>query len=326
MKKQLLYVLRTAENAVSGQELCDRFHVSRTTIWKYMNQLKEEGYEIEAVQNKGYALKACPDTVSAWEVGSRLMDSCFLQEVYGYDSIESTNKTARELVESGETTPFLVLAEEQTGGKGRRGRSWDSPAGTGIFMTYCLRPPIQPAKASVLTLVAGLAVAEAIEEVTGISGAIKWPNDVVIDGCKVCGILTEMSAEPDTISHIEVGIGINVNMQSFPEELAGKATSLALQAGRTICRPYLVEVVTRKFACYYEQFLERQDMSLLKEAYTKRLINKDKVVRIEQGKSQYTAIARGISEDGELIVELEDGTEKKVLSGEVSVRGVYGYV
>jgi BirA family biotin operon repressor/biotin-[acetyl-CoA-carboxylase] ligase len=326
MKKELLYALRTAEAAVSGQELCDRLGVSRTAIWKNMNQLKEAGYEIEATTNKGYVLKHCPDSVAAWEVGSRLMDFPFLAEVYGYDSIESTNKTAKELAENGHETPFLVLCEEQTGGRGRRGRSWVSPRNTGIFMTYCLQPDITPAKASVLTLVAGLAVSEAIDEVTGLESQIKWPNDVVIDGKKVCGILTEMSAEPDQISHIEVGIGINVNMESFPEEIAKTATSLKIQSGQTVSRASLVEQITRCFAKYYSLFIETQDMSSMLDIYTKRLVNKDNVVLIEQGKTKFRGIARGINEDGELLVELEDKTMRTVMSGEVSVRGVYGYV
>ncbi len=326
MKEQILYVLRTSETAVSGQELSEQLQVSRTAVWKTIRQLQEEGYQIEATQNRGYRLLAGPDMVSAWEVGSRLMDFHFLEDIYGFESVESTNKTAKELAEAGKQAPFLVLTKKQTGGRGRRGRSWSSAEDGAVMMSYCLKPEIEPAKASVLTLAAGLAVSEAIDEVTGLASQIKWPNDVIIAGKKICGILTEMSAEPDAVSHIVVGIGINVNVESFPDELKEKATSVFLEAKKRISRAELIAAVTRKFARCYEQFLIRQDMSALKEAYQVRLVNLDQVVQIERGGQSYRAVARGITDDGALLVEQKDGTMQEVLSGEVSVRGVYGYV
>ena len=218
-------MLRDTDGYVSGQELCNKFGVSRTAIWKVINQLKEAGYEIEAAQNKGYHLIAAPDVMTEAELESLKNTQWAGCEIYCFDSIDSTNTKAKELAEAGHPSGTLVVADQQTLGRGRRGRSWESPAGTGIFMTLMLKPDINPNNASMLTLVAAMATARAITEVTGEAAQIKWPNDIVMNGKKVVGILTEMSAQFDYINHIVVGIGINVHNEEFPEEIAMASAS-----------------------------------------------------------------------------------------------------
>ena len=220
MKEKILKCLREAEDYVSGQELCQMFDVSRTAIWKVMNQLKEEGYVIDAVKNKGYRLVQTPDLVTADEVESLLETSWAARPVVYEEEQASTNQTAKMLAEQGASHGTLVVAERQVSGRGRRGRPWHSPKGSGIWMSILLRPQIHPMSASMLTLVAAMAVYDAIS--SRVEGcAIKWPNDIVIDGRKVCGILTEMSSELDNIHYVVIGIGINVNTDEGEGSQAG---------------------------------------------------------------------------------------------------------
>ena len=197
MKAEILRLLRETDGYVSGQELCNQFGVSRTAVWKAINQLKEAGYEIEAVQNKGYHLVSVPDRMDEVELASIRKTEWAGAETYYFDKIDSTNTKAKELAEEGHPSGTFVVADQQTAGKGRRGRSWDSLPGTGIYMTLMLKPDINPNHASMLTLVTAMAVANAMHRVTGAEALIKWPNDIVINGKKICGILTEMSAQFD---------------------------------------------------------------------------------------------------------------------------------
>ena len=192
-------------------------------------------------------------------------------------------------------------------------------------MTLLLKPDIPPLKASMLTLPAGMAVCQALREITGIPAMIKWPNDIVINGKKICGILTEMSAEMDSINHIVIGIGINVNNPEFPEDIRQVATSALLETGKPFRRSEIIAGVMAWFEKYYNTFLQTSDLSLLKEEYNSLMINTNRKVLVIRPDEQYEAIARSIDDDGELIIE-RDGVRAKVLSGEVSVRGVYGYV
>ena len=195
MKTELLAALRNSDGYVSGQELCETLGVSRTAVWKVMQKLKAEGYEIEAVSNKGYRLISSPDVLSAEELESIRKTSWAGQEIVYYDVTDSTNVQAKRIAEEGGMHGTLVVADRQESGKGRRGRGWDSPKNTGIFMTMLLRPTVKPDEASMLTLVAAMAVAKGIRLYTGLPAGVKWPNDIVINGKKVCGILTEMNTE-----------------------------------------------------------------------------------------------------------------------------------
>lgn len=326
MKEEILRLLRSADGYISGQELCNRFGVSRTAVWKAINQLKEAGYEIEAQQNKGYRLMAAPDLMTEAEIKSLMHTEWVAKEVLYFDTIDSTNTKAQELAEKGYQSGTLVVADKQESGKGRRGRSWVSPSGTGIFMTLMIKPDINPNNASMLTLVAALAVAKAITSVTGEEALIKWPNDIVVNGKKVCGILTEMNAQFDYINHIVVGTGINVHNESFPEEISQMASSLMIEAGgKRFHRAQIIAETMSYFEQYYDTFLKTQDLSALVREYDKLLVNRNKSVRVLDPKEPFDGKAMGITSKGELIVDTWE-SRKLVSSGEVSVRGIYGYV
>ena len=326
MKTEILRYLKEADGYISGQELCERFQVSRTAVWKVVRQLEAEGYEIEAVRNRGYRLKTAGDILSQAEILSSIRGSWAGREILYLDEVDSTNTAAKKAAENGAVHGTLVVSERQTGGKGRRGRAWDSPRGPGIFMTLSLRPNMAPVHASMLTLVAALAVADGIRECTGAESLIKWPNDIVMSGKKVCGILTEMSADPDCINYVAVGIGINVNMEEFPEEIRGVAASIFTETGKKTKRSLLISAVMAAFERYYEVFMKTTDMSGLLEDYNGKLANCGRTVRVLDPAGEYSGTAIGIDREGELLVEMEDTTVRRVLSGEVSVRGIYGYV
>lgn len=331
-RADILTWLRNSEDYVSGQQLCDRFGVSRTAVWKVINQLKEEGYQIESVPRKGYRLVESPaDVYSLSEIASRLQTVWAGRKLYFFESTGSTNPDAKRFAEEGDPHGTTVVADRQTAGRGRRGRSWSSPSGKSIYFTIVVRPAFAPDKASMITLVMALSVAQAIEEVTGLPAQIKWPNDIVVHKKKVCGILTEMSMTPemDEIQFVVAGVGVNTNHDSpeeFPEEIRETATSLKIESGVHIDRAGLLERILARFEENYDWFEKIQDLSALQEDYQAHLINMDTQVRVLDPAGEYTGISRGISERGELIVERENGERVLVYAGEVSVRGLYGYV
>ena len=328
MKTEILKILRSTDGYVSGQELCDKLGVSRTAVWKVIGSLKEEGYEIDSVSRKGYRLLSSPDVVSESEIASRILDGVFGQRVVSYEITDSTNTRAKQLAEEGAVHGTLVVANMQTAGKGRRGRSWQQEEGSVIAMSLLLRPVFSPDKASMLTLLAAHSVAGAIEAVTGLPAAIKWPNDIVINRKKTVGILTEMSlgVEQAAIDYIVIGIGINVNNTAFPEDIRDMATSLYLEKGERVSRSVLIAESMRRLEVDYEAFLETEDLSAILQDYNTHLISMNKEVRVLDPKGEYTGISRGMDAQGELLVERADGELIKVYAGEVSVRGLYGYV
>lgn len=326
MKSELLALLRESDSYLSGQELCEKFGVSRTAIWKAMGQLKKEGYVIEAVQNKGYRLLSAPDVLSREEIASRLRTRIMGKNLVYLDCTGSTNQDAKRLAEEGAPSGTLVVTDCQKEGKGRRGRGWDSPAGINIYFTLLIKPSFSPDKASMLTLVMALSVAQALEQECNIRPGIKWPNDIVAEGKKVCGILTEMTLEAEYIQSVVIGTGINVGQTEFPEELKEKATSLALVCEKPPVRSALIARIMQCFEANYEIFEQQLSLAPLRDAYQAYLVNRDREVCVLDPAGEYRGIARGIDEGGQLLVELPDGEKKTVYAGEVSVRGIYGYV
>ena len=333
MKSELLRILREAgDECVSGQSLCERFGVSRQAVWKNITQLKEKGFEIESVSNKGYKLKSEPDILNAPAIESYLPKDCICKKAVTYDTIDSTNTKAKQLAEAGEPEGILLVADEQTNGKGRRGRKWCSKKGANIFMTLLIRPKTEPKHLSGITLLAAMSVAGAIKDVCGADTKIKWPNDIVLEKKKICGILTEMSSEMNYVNYAVIGIGINVNDDDIPDELRKNASSIYLETGKITNRNKLTAKVVEKFDEYYKKFLETNDLSQVVDKYNSMLISMDSEVKVLYGmaetadpKEEETGIARGIDKDGALLVETKDGI-KSIVSGEVSVRGLYGYV
>lgn len=259
---------------------------------------------------------------------------------FRYEEVDSTNEEAKRLARQGAGHGTLVWAECQTAGKGRRGRTWHSPAGANLYMSLLLRQDLPVEDASMVTLVAALAVQEGLRQVCGLETSIKWPNDLVADGKKLCGILTELifvedeeradaqSIEASGVNRpcLVVGIGINLLQKEFPEELADRATSVALAGGRAADQEVLIGEIMNAFETYYECFRAEGDLSGLKDLYEIKLINRNRQVCVLDPKGSYEGTALGIDERGNLLVRTGDGSVKTVGSGEVSVRGLYSYV
>lgn len=326
MKTEVLRMLKEADSHISGQEICEKFNVSRTAVWKVIKQLEAEGYLIEAVRNKGYRLKVAGDILSKAEIESSMNTEWAGRNVLYFDETGSTNTEAKKAAEAGAPHGTLAVADYQNMGKGRRGKRWTSFRGVGVWMSLMIRPELPPSSASMLTLVAAMAVSEGLEKVCGLGTQIKWPNDVVADGKKICGILTEMSTELECINYVVTGIGINANMEDFPDEIKDVAASVLTLTGKTVRRSQLIGAVMEAYEKYYSLFMETCDMSNLMEPYNSRLASVNRPVRVLSPGNEYRGSALGINDAGELLVKTEDGELRRVISGEVSVRGIYGYV
>ena len=318
MRNEILRVMRSREGYVSGQELCQKFNVSRTAIWKSIRALQEDGYEIEAVPNKGYRILGYP--------ASRLSTERMGRKIRYFMKIDSTNQYCKRIAEEGAEEGTLVIADEQTAGKGRSGRQWVTPPGKAIAFSLLLRPALPPSRISMVTLVMGLSVCKAVRSLYDLPAGIKWPNDVVTSGKKLCGILTEMSAEMGQVHYVVIGVGINANLMDFPPEIADIATSIALETGRDINRAELCAEVCRQFEEDYRVFERDGNLRSLLLDYNALLLNRGRMVRVLDPRAAYSGMAEGISEEGELLVRRADNSLCQVYAGEVSVRGIYGYV
>lgn len=243
-----------------------------------------------------------------------------------YEETDSTNTRIRELAKEGLEEGTTVWADCQTAGKGRRGRSWESPAGENLYFSILLRPKLEPGKAPMLTLVMAYSIAKVLKEQENFSVQIKWPNDLILSGKKICGILTEMMLSGREVDFVIVGVGVNVNVSEFPEELQDKATSLYLEKGESFEREKLLQQILKEFDKQYKTFMQVQDLSFMQNEYNQILVNKDKEVLVLEPGNEYQAIALGINESGELLVKKDDDNIENVFAGEVSVRGIYGYV
>lgn len=340
-KQEVLRTLRESKGFVSGQELSEALGVSRAYIWKIIQKLRDEGYPVKAVTNKGYRLLPVEtDLFNEEQVAGKLHTKWAGHPLVFLEKTDSTNSEIYRLSDQGYPEGTLAVSSEQTGGKGRRGRVWVSPAGVNVYMSILLRPTLSPTQAPTATLVMALAVCEAIEDLlseeekkkAGIRTAIKWPNDIVVSVAggpwkKICGILTEMRMEETDIRDVVIGTGININQTEFPEELRETASSLKLAAGRNWNRSELTARSWDYFEKDYEQFAAFGDLRKIREAYEKRLVNTGRMVRILDPKTPFTARAGGITDSGELIVYPEDGgAPRQIGTGEISVRGVEGYV
>lgn len=243
-----------------------------------------------------------------------------------YEKIDSTNSELKRLADRGALEGTLVLAQEQEAGRGRRGRSWVTPPGSAVAMSLLLRPEIAPEHASMITLVMGLAVARACRQLYQLDAQIKWPNDIVVNGKKICGILTEMKCEGTQIDHVIVGVGINTSVQAFPAELEKTADSLHRLIEKKPDQEELIACCMREFERCYEQFLQTEDLSALTDEYNEILAGRGDSVRVLEPGNEYIGISEGINAAGELQVRRENGTLESVYAGEVSVRGICGYV
>lgn len=326
--RELLEELRRGGEAVSGQRLARHLGVSRTAVWKRLQTLQQQGYGIEARAGRGYSLKSRPDRLYPAEVQRGLATRWLGRRMIYRESVGSTNELARERARAGEPAGTIVVAEEQVGGRGRRGRGWLSPAGKGIWLSLLLRPALPPGKLGRLTLLAAVAVAEAVAGATGLRPGIKWPNDLLLAGRKFCGILLEMAGQPEAVEYVIAGIGLNVNLEraDFPEELVPVATSLALELGRPVERVPLLQAILSRFEERYEEWAlagaggeeDREDPLL--RAWREWTVTLEREVEISGPGGRLVGVARDVAADGSLLLELPDGRTEKIYVGDVSLR------
>lgn len=319
MKEALLHMLTENEGEfVSGQQISDKLDCSRTAIWKHVSELRKSGYTIEAVQKRGYRLVTSPDLVTPEEVSLYTGSGLFGKRIIYKVSVKSTQEIAHESARNGAEEGSIVLADEQTGGRGRLGRAWQSPSGTGIWMSLVLRPKIPLQKAPQLTLLIAVAASKAIEKVTGLEAAIKWPNDLLINGKKVAGILTELQAEADSIHSVIVGIGMNVNQEKkhFSEEIAEIATSLAIEGNKQFRRAEIIGVILSEIENLYNSYLEN-GFSVIKLLWEARAFSLGKRITARSFSGTLTGYAKGITEEGVLLLEDDNGEIHSIYSADI---------
>lgn len=322
MKSKILALLRESDlGFISGQEISRRLGISRTAVWKHIRSLKEGGYNIESHSKIGYRLIETPDRLYGHELISLLKGTVFGRQVIYRETVVSTNELAKELARKEAEEGTVVIAEEQTGGKGRMERVWYSPPGQGLWFSTILRPEIKPVDASKLTLVSAVAVAKTIREVADITAGIKWPNDVLVNQRKVAGILIEMSAEIDKINYLVLGIGVNVSLDgtSIPGELADIATSLEAENKLKVTRVELLAALLNNLDKLYEDFLAGKFKQIL-NSWKEMSVTLNRRVKVISGSEVEEGVASDLDEDGALVLLKSDGSRKRILSGDVSVR------
>ena len=318
--EQVLQRLMDGET-VSGETMARELGVTRAAVFKQIEQLRALGFEVASVARQGYRLTACPDSLLAPVVRHGLRTRWAGREIVYLQTVDSTNRYARALAQQGAAHGTLVLADEQTAGRGRRGRGWISPAGEGVFMTLILRPQAHPSQVARLSLLTALAVAEGIAAETGLDARIKWPNDIVVGGRKVCGMLLEMNADEQSVHDVVAGIGINVHQTAFAPEIAQTASSLDLLSGKRQNRAALV----RAFLTAFERASD-MDADAMMRAYRGRSATLGQRVQVVALGGTYTGTAEAVTDSGALVVLGDDGARREVLAADVSVRGIMGYV
>lgn len=326
LKSKILNRLKDSDDFVSGEKLSEEFNMTRSGIWKYINMLKEDGYIIESITRRGYRILSSPDILTLQEIESNLSTEFIGRTIHYYDTIDSTNKEAKRMANL-EDEGTVVVSEEQTDGKGRLGRLWVSPKGKGIWMSIILKPNVEPFKVGAITLLGAASVYKGLKKMN-IDSEIKWPNDILIDEKKVCGILTEMSAELNMINYLVMGIGINVNLDEvdIPEELKDKATSIKINQKKDIYRKVLLANILNEFEKLYIDFKDAGNVSKAIEICRENSVSIGREVKVIRGKEERIGKALDIDDKGELVVEFKDGITESIFSGEVSVRGLNGYI
>lgn len=326
MKNKILRRLKNSDEFISGEKLSEEFQMTRSGIWKYINMLKEDGYIIESVPRNGYRILSSPDILTFEEIEEYLTTGFLGKKIYYYDTIDSSNKEAKKIAHL-EDEGTLVIAEEQMDGKGRLGRNWISPRGKGIWMSIILKPEIEPYKLGSITLLGAAALYNGLKKM-GINSTIKWPNDILIDGKKIAGILTEMSAELNRVNYLVMGMGINVNLDSddIPEELKEKATSIKIDQKKEIDRKKLLANILNEFEKLYISFRKGGNTLEAIDICRKNSATIGKEVRIIRANKEKRGRALDIDSKGELVVEFENGDIENIFAGEVLVRGINGYI
>lgn len=310
MRYKILELLKQTGDYVSEQLIVEKFSLTRKVIWENIAELKAEGYNILSVTNKGYLFCDTEDILNEYEI-----KNCVFVPV-----VDSTNNLAKQLANEDCCEWTVVTCNEQTGGKGRLGRQWLQAQKEGVYMSVVLRPELVPQQAPMLTLVTGISVCEAVNELTGLKAGIKWPNDIVLNEKKVCGILTEMSAEADKVNYVVVGIGVNVNQSSFPNEIKDKATSIYMESKKNYRRKALICCIINKLEKNYKIFCSN-GFSDLRQCYLDKCININKYVCAKKNNQTIEGVAVDITCDGEIVIKTAENELINIASGEVSLRG-----
>lgn len=320
MRTEILKMFARRDGYISGEKISEALHISRAAVWKHINALKEDGCEIEAQTNKGYRLVRMPDLLKPEYIALYLADEPV--KIVWLDSVDSTNTKAKELARETTADSFVVVTENQTGGKGRMGREWYSAPGEAVQMTIVVRPDIAPAKAPAFNMAAALGVCGAVQDLYGIEAGIKWPNDVVYQGKKLCGILTEMSADMDRVEYLACGIGVNANQIAFPGELKDRAVSLRMILGKQVERAPLSAALIGEVNKKLKAHLDGEGWL---QQYKEHSMILEQEITVLNGEETVTGVCAGFGENGELLLHT-DGKEVRFVAGEVSVRGMKSYV
>lgn len=299
---------------VSGEDLSHELGISRTAVWKHIEQLRQEGYDIEASPHLGYRLIAIPDRLTEVELKWQLNTEVIGRKIYSYEKVDSTNDTAYNIALQGEKEGVVVIAESQTQGRGRMGRKWISPKAKGAYISIILRPNILPRELSAVTVFSALAVAKAIREMANLPAFIRWPNDVLINNKKVCGILTEMNGETDKVNFVIIGIGVNINTKK--DTLPKEATSLAIELGEELWRLELVKNIFRNLDEYYKVFNSGRIDDIIKE-YKELSMFLGERVQVSYHDSKIEGYAIDVDREGALILRMDSGLNERVLAGDV---------
>lgn len=322
MKDEILARFLNANGEpISGQALADEFQVSRTAIWKHMQTLKEEGYEFETIKKRGYKLLSVPDKVDMGQLQQFLTTERYGRQMHYYDTVDSTQLVAHELVRSGAPDGTVVIAEHQSAGRGRMMREWESSEGKGIWMTVIIRPNVAPHQAPQFTLVTAVSIVQAMKACfNNFTPEIKWPNDILINGKKTTGILTEMVAEADRIQALLIGIGINVNQQpeDFPDELQNIATSIAIEEGEPIERVHFVANVL-DFLEHYSDHYVKNGFGMIKALWEESSGTIGKQVKATTLREVVEGEAISITESGVLEIRQANGEIKSVYSADIEI-------
>jgi BirA family biotin operon repressor/biotin-[acetyl-CoA-carboxylase] ligase len=321
--ERILGWLRDAQVPLSGEELARRLGCSRAAVWKHIASLRRAGYRIEPSHARGYTLLGSPDRLGPAELVPRLTGRW--RDVVWRAELDSTQRLARERARAGAPEGTIVIAEAQTAGRGRLGRSWHSPPGTNLYCTVLVRPPRPPAVVPQLALVAGVAVADAVRETIARAPSIKWPNDVLVDGRKVAGILTEMEGEAERVTFVLIGIGVNVNLKAaaFPEELAQTATSLRVASGAAVDRMAFAARLLAALEARYGQFLAG-GFAAIRPAFEATAFLTGREVRVSGADAALRGRVSGVDDDGALLLVTDTGGTTRVLAGEVTLRAGEG--
>ena len=315
----LLYLKERKGNWVSGEALSNKIAVSRSAVWKHICKLREKGYVIKSSPKKGYLLRKASDLLLPNEIRDGLDTIVFgKRDIVYFTETDSTNTRAKDLAVRGAPEGTLVICEKQTKGRGRKGRSWFSPSQGGIYTSLILKPSISPSEAPKITLLTAVVVAETLRSLTGLSAIIKWPNDILINGKKIAGILTEMSTEMDSIDHIVVGLGLNVNTPDFPDDIREKATSLFIETGKYFPRVRFIQEYLKWYEEYYEIFKRTGFEPVIKR--WKELTNMiGQQITVEMVSKKYSGKVQDIDKDGVLILKDNNGKCHRIFSGDVTL-------